>query len=186
MPEPVMNMQKIASHAIEVFTPILDEWRGQPHPDPSVAGAVGNQSSAQLLEQDFRDIGIYIIGNDDRGTRIELGALVDCISALRERSGRGGANISAEELESEFNITRQRNAESSFLPPPAVLTFPLSLRVARDLQRMGMMVDARAIKDLLVEFAHRIVIQDGNVTAEEIAIATEIEDFLTDMINNAA
>lgn len=185
MTEAVRDPQAIARHACERFAPILEQWAFQDHPEPSLAVTVQDKCAARILEQDFRDVGIYLISSDDRGTRIELGVLVDSIAELRRHSTQSGEAVSAGELEREFELVRRRNAGSSFLPPPMVLNMPLCLRVARDLQRHGIAADAEGLKDLLVEFVHRIVIQDGNVTDREIAVAKEIEESLTDMIRNA-
>lgn len=187
MVDGVLKPNEIARRAYDVFVPMLDEWRKQAHREPSLADAVGDKCAAKVLEKDFRDIGSYLIGSDDRGTRIELGVMVDFIAELRVHSTQtASGEVTAELLEQEFQMEKHKNAESSFLPPPMVLSLPLCLRVARDLQRMGHTADAVALKDMLVEFTHRIVLQDGNVTANEIAVTKEIEEFLTDMISNAA
>ena len=181
-----LTPQAIARRAYEAFAPMLGEWRHDEHPEPSLADTVRDKCAARILEQDFRDIGIYLISSDDRGTRIELGVLVDSIAELRDHSTEARGTFNAEQLEHEFEMVKHKNAESSFLPPPTVLSLPLCLRVARDLQRKGVEADAGGLKDLLVAFTHRLVLQDGNVTAREITVAKEIEEFLTDMITNAA
>lgn len=183
----MLKPQEIARRAYDIFAPMLAEWRRQGHPEPSLAAAVGDRTAARVLEQDFRDIGSYLIGSDDRGTRIELGVMVDFIAELRRHAAQGvDSEVTAELLAQEFEVEKHKNAGSSFLPPPMVLNLPLSLRVARDLNRMGLPADAVGLKDMLVEFTHRIVLQDGNVTAKEIEVTKEIEEFLTDMISNAA
>lgn len=186
MVEELLSPQAIARQAYYLFVPMLDEWRHQSHPEPSLATMIEDKCAAKVLEQDFRDIGIYLISSDNRGTRIELGVLVDCLTELRQHSTQTMEAVTQEKLEQEFEMVKHNNAGSSFLPPPTALNLPLCLRVVRDLRRMEINAEGDKLKDLLVEFVHRIVLQDGNVTANEIAVTNEIEEFLTDMMKNAA
>lgn len=186
MVEGVMTCSQLADQSLKLFMPMLDQWRKLEHPDPSLVGEIGHNSAAAVLEKDLRALGIYLISRDDRSTRIELGALVDCIAALRSPGSPQNADINADKLAEEFQIARHNNAGSSFTPPPTSISLPLSLRVARDLKHHQKPANAVALKQILVEFLHRLVLRDGNVTTQEITVVDEMEEFLASLIDTTA
>jgi hypothetical protein len=133
----------------------------------------------------MRELGMHLINSDLRSTRIELGVLVDCIAVLRSRGADEFVATNAQLLESEFGMAQQKNASSSFTAPPLSINMPLSLRVARDVQHSGKTGNTLAIKEMLLEFLHRIVLQDGKLTTQELLAVKEIEEFLDSLIDNA-
>lgn len=180
MVDGILDCIQLANRSLDIFRPIYDEWRKQDHREQSLAAAVEGMSAAKVLEKDMRDLGVYLIAQDDRSTRIELGVLVDCIAELRSHGGES-SGMYAERVVQELEMEKQKNANSGFAPPPVAISLPLCLRVVRDLKRMGKTADAKGLREMLVEFLHRIVVQDGNVMAQEIAAVKDIEEFLTDM-----
>lgn len=187
MTEGVMNCKQLARRGMDIFAPMYEQWRKQDHCETSLMEAVSGLSAARVLEKDLRNLGLYLIGQDDHATRIELGALVDCIAELRSRGIEEYVAPNAEQLAEEFQMEKHKNAGGGFVPPAMGVSLPLSLRVANDLQRLGGAADSKALKEMLVEFLHRIVLQDGNVHAQEIAAVNDVEEFLDSMIaHNAA
>ena len=162
----------------------LDAWRRMERPEPPLVAEIGARCTAEIVENDARSIGVYLLSKDNHALDVELSAVVRAISELRSRAT---APLTQEEDLSLLPDILKRQIfppqQSAFTPPPVALSLPLTLRVARDVLRLDMYEkEALVLCNLWEDYVRALVRSDGVVTSSEEELMREIADFLKMMI----
>lgn len=178
MAEIMQNPNDIAQALTDIFTPAYEGWTGWEEANPALKEEASGRKAALILENDVKQLGLFIISIDDRATRIELGLMVDVISHLRSGGDDAFTTHNQQVMAEQLGLHERKNASAGFKPPLDTLELPLSLRIALDWRKFGNPVDLNGLRETFEQFVHRLILQDGNVTGEEIAVAGEVENVL--------
>lgn len=178
MADLVLSPRDIAEKLHDIFMPALETWSRASGLSPALRNEAEGKNATQILEADLKELGRYVICGDDRATRIELGLVVDCLSALHAKGDKVIARYTADKLSEEFGIHDLQNTGSRWMPQPDAMDLPLSLRIVLDGERIGLPMKTDMLRSVFIEFIHAIVLRDGQLTREEIAHAKQIEDIL--------
>lgn len=178
MAEIMQSPNDIAQALSDIFTPAYEGWAGWEEANPALKEEAAGRKAAVILENDVKQLGLFIISIDDRATRIELGLMVDVISHLRSGGDDAFTAHNQQVLAEQLGLHERKNASAGYKPPLDTLELPLSLRIALDWRASGNPVDLNGLRETFEQYVHRLILQDGNVTGEEIAIAGEVENVL--------
>lgn len=180
MADLILSPGAIADQLHALFSPVYESWNS--------AGAKTSQklrtesqgkSATQILSADLKELGRYVICGDDRATRIELGLLVDCLSALHAKGDATMESYAADVLAQELGISNVQNKGSRLVPSPDAMDLPLSLRINLDAEELKLHVKPTAmLRDIFIEFIHATVLRDGMLTSDEITHAKQVEEIL--------
>ena len=180
MADLILSPGAIADKLHALFSPVYESWK--------VAGAKASQklcneakgkNATQILSADLKELGRYVICGDDRATRIELGLLVDVLSALQAKGDARAQAYAADALAQEMGIDHVQNKGSRLVPSPDAMDLPLSLRINLDAEELKLHVKPTAmLRDIFIEYIHATVLRDGMLTSDEIAHAKQVEEIL--------
>lgn len=145
---------------------IIDKrWRTMPDEASHLWELTHKRSAGDILEDDLRTIGLFFAQADDLGQRSELYLIAEALTCLRLQAR------SVPRAPADAEALTESLARELMQPGERIkrLYTPLSYRVAQYAYTQGMIQEGNllALREALLDLAHRLLLHDGNITPEE-------------------
>lgn len=156
------------------FQTIMTRWKAHPDEASHLWELTRDKSVCDILESDIREVGRFFAGADALSARSEIYFVAESIAYLRAMK-RSVMQINEQEVETIAQSLQREMADAG------KIYTPLSFRVAQ-LSFAHHQIDEstfHAFRDLFQQYAHRMLVHDGNITPEEDACLREFDAALS-------
>ena len=150
------------------FDVIHSHWKRNPPTDTHLWEMSHDKSTADILERDARDIGLYFLHADDLGTQSEIYMVAECIAYLRAKEVEA---TSLKQTENAIEAIGQSLMRTDVAPTadPDQVYAPISYRIGQYAYTQGIVSEAMldAFRQALLQLGNLFLLRDGNYTTEE-------------------